>query len=138
MILWVVFSLCPTIGLIVYFNLSISVHPSLAQISEEPHTLTAWLGLCSLGSLGILIGGKALKIPSAIRKKRAIGTGTAVVGFLAFTGYVYSLSVLPPAPNAPEVGEQAPDFTVVDPEGRDWTLSELKGDVLVFFYRGHW
>jgi hypothetical protein len=27
---------------------------------------------------------------------------------------------------------------VRDPDGRTWTLSEMSGDVLVFFYRGHW
>jgi len=66
------------------------------------------------------------------------GSGAAVVFFLAYSSYVYSFSALPPAPDAPTKGAIAPDFSVEAPEGRKWTLSEMKGDVLVFFYRGHW
>ena len=67
-----------------------------------------------------------------------VGSAAGVVGLLFYSFYVYSFSTLPPAPNAPNLGEQAPDFTVTDPEDRVWALSELQGDVLVFFYRGHW
>jgi hypothetical protein len=67
-----------------------------------------------------------------------LGTATAALFFLGYTTYIYSFSRLPPAPNAPLVGDKAPDFSITDPEGRNWTLSEMKGDTLVFFYRGHW
>lgn len=38
------------------------------------------------------------------------------------------------------VGESAPDFTLVDHQGRKVTLSESKGNspVVLVFYRGYW
>jgi len=36
-------------------------------------------------------------------------------------------------------GETAPDFTLKDQDGRDLTLSSLRGNpVLLVFYRGYW
>lgn len=36
-------------------------------------------------------------------------------------------------------GQQAPDFTLQDQDGRAFTLSQQQGHwVLLFFYRGHW
>jgi cytochrome oxidase Cu insertion factor (SCO1/SenC/PrrC family) len=36
-------------------------------------------------------------------------------------------------------GQQAPDFTLQDQDGRAFTLSQQQGHwVLLFFYRGYW
>jgi len=36
-------------------------------------------------------------------------------------------------------GQQAPDFTLLDQDGRAFTLSHERGHwVLLFFYRGYW
>jgi cytochrome oxidase Cu insertion factor (SCO1/SenC/PrrC family) len=36
-------------------------------------------------------------------------------------------------------GQQAPDFTLLDQNGRAFTLSQERGYwVLLFFYRGYW
>ncbi len=45
-----------------------------------------------------------------------------------------------PAPQiASAQGKAAPDFTVKDQDGRDFTLSSLRGaPVLLIFYRGYW
>lgn len=59
---------------------------------------------------------------------------------------------IPAAKNAPKVGQRAPEFALVDVNGKDFSLAQLlatpiadsagiarppKG-VLVFFYRGYW
>lgn len=131
-------SLLPTVGLLVYFNFSTSTHPMLAQLSEEPHAYTALLGLGLAVSVTAFFLSRRVGIPQIIRRKLRVGTAAAALGFGCYSFYVYSFSSLPSAPQAPQVGDAAPDFTVLDPEGRDWTLSELRGDVLVVFYRGHW
>ena len=122
----------------IYLALSSRAHPSLAQISEEPHPFTAVLAASCLMSLAIVLGRSRHLFPRPVLGKMRMGSAAGLLGLLFYSFYVYSFSALPPAPNAPEVGEQAPDFSVVDPEGRTWALSEFKGDVLVFFYRGHW
>ena len=137
-ILWFLGSLLPTVGPMVYLALSSSAHPFLAQVSEEPHKLTAVLAAGCLMSLAIVLSGSKQHFPRPVLRKMRMGSAAGMLGLLFYSFYVYSFSSLPPAPNAPEVGEQAPDFAVVDPEGRNWTLSEFRGDVLVFFYRGHW
>lgn len=137
-VLWLIASLLPTVGLMVYLSLSSSAQPNLAQISEEPHLFTALLAGGSLLSLAVVTGRSRLFFPSSVLTKMRIGSAAGLVGFFLYSFYVYSFSALPPAPLAPKVGDQAPDFAVTDPDGRTWTLSELKGDVLVFFYRGHW
>ena len=39
-----------------------------------------------------------------------------------------------------KVGDQAPDFTLEDENGKSVTLSQFRGkrDVILVFYRGHW
>ena len=71
---------------------------------------------------------------------------------LALFGFVvYQVSrVFPEAKNAPQIGQRAPDFSLVDANGKNFTLAQLlstrnsgsaarttKG-VLVVFYRGYW
>lgn len=136
--LWLVGCLPPTVGLMVYLALSSSAHPTLAQISEEPHAFTTVLVLGCVVSLAMVLGHSRHLFPQPVLLKMRIGSAAGTLGLLFYSFYVYSFSALPPAHNAPEVGEQAPDFAVIDPEGRTWALSEFKGDVLVFFYRGHW
>lgn len=42
------------------------------------------------------------------------------------------------APKVATVGKQAPDFTLVDLEGKTWTLSELKGQVVFVNFWATW
>lgn len=37
-----------------------------------------------------------------------------------------------------KVGEVAPDFTLLDQNGKKVTLSDAKNPVLLVFYRGYW
>lgn len=79
------------------------------------------------------------------------GLSVLIVGFFGFV--VYQISrVFPDAKNAPQVGQRAPEFSLADANGTNFTLAKLlstpitdsggaahpaKG-VLVFFYRGYW
>jgi len=70
----------------------------------------------------------------------------AILGLFLFTVFVVS-RWLPPAPGAPQLGQQAPAFSLADSTGKTVSLSELlaapingkspKG-VLLIFYRGYW
>ncbi len=74
-----------------------------------------------------------------------------VLGLFGFAVYEVS-KVFPDAKNAPQVGQRAPDFSLLDSSGKNFTLAQLlstpitdsggaphqvKG-VLVLFYRGYW
>jgi hypothetical protein len=80
-------------------------------------------------------------------------TTLSVLIFGLFGFVVYEVSkAFPEAKNAPQIGQRAPDFSLVDANGRNFTLAQLRstpiansGDaaratkgVLVLFYRGYW
>ena len=67
----------------------------------------------------------------------------AVLGFFCY-GMFVAARQLPSAQAAPQVGQKAPDFTLLDTKGRPVSLNGLltgllpgKG-VLLVFYRGYW
>jgi hypothetical protein len=82
------------------------------------------------------------------RKALAVAaTALSATVFGLFVFYNYYLSrQLPPAENAPRIGQKAPDFTLPDQHGRPVTLSAvLAGEsrgrpqrALLIFYRGYW
>ena len=55
---------------------------------------------------------------------------------ITLNAYGYSAT----APQALEIGDTAPDFRVVTPQGVTLTSQRLRagGDVVIVFYRGHW
>ncbi|HKI06184.1 MAG TPA: hypothetical protein VKK31_29675 [Thermoanaerobaculia bacterium] len=73
------------------------------------------------------------------------GLSLAVLGFFLFTTTVMSRQ-LPAAAGAPKVGEKAPDFVLLNQEGRPVRLYDLLGAtgsspsswVVLIFYRGYW
>jgi hypothetical protein len=65
----------------------------------------------------------------------AINLGLGIL----FIFSLYGAAVLPQAPNAPTVGQAAPDVTLSDQTGAPVQLAGLRGkNVLLVFYRGHW
>ena len=70
-----------------------------------------------------------------------------ILGFFVLTFFVLA-RMMPASHGAPQVGQQAPDFTLADTTGRQVSLSELRSTplngatapkgVLLIFYRGYW
>jgi hypothetical protein len=85
------------------------------------------------------------------RRSRVIGGSLAVLsaaifGFFIFMAFI-SARWLPASHGAPQVGRQAPDFTLADTTGKPTSLTELRPTpvngkpakgVLLVFYRGYW
>ena len=70
----------------------------------------------------------------------------AIFGFFIFATFIMARH-LPASHNAPQVGQQAPDFNLSDTNSKPVTLSELRASpinaktpkgVLLIFYRGYW
>ena len=70
-----------------------------------------------------------------------------ILGFFILTFFVLA-RLMPASHGAPQVGQQAPDFTLADTNGKPVSLSELRSTplngaaapkgVLLIFYRGYW
>ena len=70
-------------------------------------------------------------------KKVLIGIGVLVVLFAAFT--LYEIYHYPKPQIADATNQAAPDFTLVDAQGNNFTLSGQRGHkVVLYFYRGYW
>jgi cytochrome oxidase Cu insertion factor (SCO1/SenC/PrrC family) len=70
-------------------------------------------------------------------KKILIGLGVVVVILAGFT--VASLYAYPKAQITRASQQVAPDFTLRDASGQDFTLSSQRGHkVVLYFYRGYW
>ena len=123
-----------------------------------------WVNLLLFGLAGILlvIGLRRAFSQAEAYRGKIFGPiltvlSVAVFGLFAFILFVESKG-LPAAPGAPQVGQKAPEFSLVDTNGRSVKLSELlsapmnaassvagspaggraaKG-VLLVFYRGYW
>src|SRR2546426_11503627 len=123
-----------------------------------------WVNLLLFGLAGILlvIGLRRAFSQAEAYRGKIFGPiltvlSVAIFGLFAFIIFVESKG-LPAAPGAPQVGQKAPEFSLVDTNGRSVNLSELltapmnaassvagssasgrslKG-VLLVFYRGYW
>jgi len=70
--------------------------------------------------------------------KRILITVAAVVVVLG-TFFVVTLYHYPKAQIASATHQPAPDFTLLDAEGKPFTLSTQRGHkVVLYFYRGYW
>lgn len=70
-------------------------------------------------------------------KKILIGVGILLVILVAAAAI--ELYHYPKAQIASVTHQPAPDFTLKDAEGKDFTLSSLRGhNVVLYFYRGYW
>jgi cytochrome oxidase Cu insertion factor (SCO1/SenC/PrrC family) len=70
-------------------------------------------------------------------KKILIGVGVLLVAFVAF--FAVELFVYPKAQIASATHQTAPDFTLPDAQGQQFTLASQHGHkVVLYFYRGYW
>ena len=60
------------------------------------------------------------------------------LSLLILSLYLMLLSGCGQAPKVAEVGKLAPDFSLVDLQGKTWTLSELKGQVVFVNFWATW
>ena len=105
-----------------------------------------WANLLLFGIGGaLLLFGlfRAFGRPQVYRGK-IFGSIFTAIAFLLFAFFAYEifyvLKEVPLSPQAPRVGEKAPDFTLPDQNGKPVALHDLvsqNGAVLIF-YRGHW
>jgi len=113
--------------------------------------------LLFLAAAVLLVSGlkRRSREPELYRGKIAgpVLTTLSVLIFGLFGFVVYEvIKAFPEAKNAPQIGQRAPEFSLVDVNGKNFTLAQLlstpitnsggaagatKG-VLVFFYRGYW
>jgi hypothetical protein len=106
-----------------------------------------WANLLLFGIGGaLLLFGlfRAFGRPQLYRGKIFGSIFTAIALFLfAFFSYeiFYILRQVPLSAQAPRVGEKAPEFTLVDQNGKSIALAELLSGskaVVLIFYRGFW
>jgi hypothetical protein len=109
--------------------------------------------LFALAGALLLVGVRRAFSPNRSHPRRSKIAGVtlatlsaAVFGLFIFASFIMA-TWLPSSNNAPQVGRNAPDFTLTDTNGTSVSLSELltspvngkapKG-VLLVFYRGYW
>ena len=106
-----------------------------------------WVNLLVFVIAASLLGAgvyRAYAQPDRYRGKISgpILAGLSVLGIGLFcVAIFFAARSLPKADSALRVGQQAPDFTLADTDGKPITLSQLRQNnraVLLIFYRGHW
>jgi len=101
--------------------------------------------LFAIGAALLLVGlFRAFGRPQVYRGK-IFGSIFVTISFLLFAFFAYEifyvLRQVPLSSHAPRVGEKAPEFTLVDPNGRSVALADLFSGskaVVLIFYRGFW
>ena len=101
--------------------------------------------LFAIGAALLLVGlFRAFGRPQVYRGK-IFGSIFVTISFLLFVFFAYEifyvLRQVPLSSHAPRVGEKAPEFTLVDPNGRSVALADLLSGskaVVLIFYRGFW
>lgn len=118
-----------------------------------------WASLLIFGGAAVLL---VLGVRSAFAPERSHRTRSKIVGsilatlsvlILGFFVFAFLIAArwLPAAHGAPQVGQKAPDFSLVDTTGKTVSLSQLLSEpindkaasaspkgVLLIFYRGYW
>jgi hypothetical protein len=103
--------------------------------------------LFAIGGILLVMGlVRAYGQPTRYRGK-IFGPILTVLSALIFAMFAYALFYvvrqMPASASAPRVGDKAPDFTLVDQNGRPVALHDLLSSpdthaVLLIFYRGYW
>lgn len=133
----------------IYFGFLIVVFAFLSYFlffSQFPLTRDVpWLNLLLFVPGFVLLwrGTRRARREPARYRGRIVGpllAALSVLLFALFISYNFYLSAqLPPSKGAPKVGERAPDFTLLDQNGKPVKLADLHGQpVLLVFYRGYW
>jgi hypothetical protein len=99
-------------------------------------TILLGVGLALWGTWGLL------KSESGLFAKigGVLGSSLSLVCLGLFSYYVFVLSAtMPVSQTIPEIGNQAPGFSLLNQKGETVSLDALKGkQVVLAFYRGYW
>jgi hypothetical protein len=101
--------------------------------------------LFGIGAVLLIVGlFRAFGRPQRYRGK-VFGSVFSAIAFLFFAFFAYEifyvLRQVPLSAQAPRVGERAPEFTLVDQNGKPVALADLLSGskaVVLIFYRGFW
>jgi hypothetical protein len=107
--------------------------------------------LFAIADVLIVIGVRRAFAPGRRAISKIIGVVVAMLSGLVLVGFIFVAFVaarwLPPSANAPQVGQKAPEFTLLDTNNKPVSLTEVlsqpingkapKGTLLIF-YRGYW
>ena len=112
-----------------------------------------WANLVLFLITGVLLfwGIRRSFAPGRSRLSKVLGSIVTTLGVLIFAFFIFTIFIaareLPASTGAPKVGQKAPEFSLVDSNGKQVSLAELlstpvngktpKG-VLLIFYRGYW
>ena len=132
-------------GFVVALAAALSYIPIFARFPSTRDV--PWVNLLLFLVAGILLGvglKRAYGQPERYRGKVS-GVVFGVLTFALFAlfcvGSFFFARQLPSSSAAPQVGQQAPDFTLNDASGQPVSLSGMLKDhkaVLLVFYRGYW
>ena len=129
----------PTVGTL--FGLAIPF--TLAFTAPLGVLVGVLIALSRMSSDGEITAMRAAGVPS--RKVIAPVLILATLAILMFGSFsyvlFYELREVPPSTGAPRVGQQAPEFTLSDQDGKDVSLRDLGSKskaVALIFYRGFW
>lgn len=123
------------------------------RVAVPGESAILWLGLLlsAAGLVMLVIGVKRAFAQPQIYRGKISGIILTVVSLLLFAlgafGF-YSARNLPLSSNAPKVGQRAPEFNLLDTDGKSVSLTQLLSApmaggshpkaVLLVFYRGYW
>lgn len=108
-----------------------------------------WANLLLFAAGGVLLGTglfRAYGRPGAYRG-RVFGPILTALSLLIFSLFAYALFYvareMPPSTGAPQVGQKAANFSLIDQDGKHVALNDLLSSqgtraVLLMFYRGYW
>jgi hypothetical protein len=111
-----------------------------------------WLSLvlATVAVILVLIGVKRAFFESQLYRGKVAGSIVTVISLLVFAVTVFGFVTarkIPGTAGVPQVGQKAPDFTLVDTNGQKISLADLLSTpvgnahpkaVLLVFYRGYW
>jgi len=108
------------------------------------------LALATVAVILVLIGVKRAFFESQLYRGKVAGSIVTVISLLVFAVTVFGFVTarkIPGTAGVPQVGQKAPDFTLVDTNGQKISLADLLSTpvgnahpkaVLLVFYRGYW
>ena len=108
------------------------------------------LALATVAVILVLVGVKRAFFQPQLYRGKVAGSIVTVISLLLFAVTVFGFVTarkIPGTSGAPQVGQKAPDFTLVDTDGQSISLANLLSTpignthpkaVLLVFYRGYW